>query len=283
LGHLKAFICSIFKGELSKVDSEQSRQFTHNSSLSTVHSFAFTLAETLIVMGIIGVVAALTIPNLNNATDDTYEVAKFKKYYAELAQAHEEMIVNYGPIEEWISGGDERYFNRITEFLKVTKKCDSDDSHKVECVSKDTKRWLDGSTLSRTNKKSAILASGASFGINLNKDCTTKTYNDRPKDIKDNCGILYLDIDGPKKGKNTYGIDLFSLRVTMKGLLPSYTTSKYLEYSMYECINQGAACGRWIMDFGNMDYKYVNRSNSKCKNNKSKVLGYGAGKVQSCK
>ena len=28
---------------------------------------AFTLAETLIVMGIIGVVAALTIPNLNDA------------------------------------------------------------------------------------------------------------------------------------------------------------------------------------------------------------------------
>ncbi|MBQ3311593.1 type II secretion system protein, partial [bacterium] len=74
LGHLKAFICSIFKGELSKVDSEQSRQFTHNSSLSTVHSFAFTLAETLIVMGIIGVVAALTIPNMNKNTNNAENV-----------------------------------------------------------------------------------------------------------------------------------------------------------------------------------------------------------------
>ncbi|MBQ3311081.1 type II secretion system protein [bacterium] len=42
-----------------------SRQFTHNAILSTIHSLAFTLAETLIVMGIIGVVAALTIPNMN--------------------------------------------------------------------------------------------------------------------------------------------------------------------------------------------------------------------------
>lgn len=41
---------------------------------------AFTLAETLIVMGIIGVVAALTIPNLNSSTADKEKVAKVKKY-----------------------------------------------------------------------------------------------------------------------------------------------------------------------------------------------------------
>ena len=42
---------------------------------------AFTLAETLIVMGIIGVVSALTIPNLNSATADKEKVAKVKKIY----------------------------------------------------------------------------------------------------------------------------------------------------------------------------------------------------------
>ena len=43
-------------------------------------ALAFTLAETLIVMGIIGVVAALTIPNLNSSTADKEKVAKVKKY-----------------------------------------------------------------------------------------------------------------------------------------------------------------------------------------------------------
>ena len=57
-----------------------SRQFTHNSSLSTVHSLAFTLAETLIVMGIIGVVAALTIPNMNKNTNNTENVVKLNSY-----------------------------------------------------------------------------------------------------------------------------------------------------------------------------------------------------------
>ena len=33
-------------------------------------TLAFTLAETLIVMGVIGVVAALTLPNLNSSTNN---------------------------------------------------------------------------------------------------------------------------------------------------------------------------------------------------------------------
>lgn len=45
---------------------------------------AFTLAETLIVMGIIGVVAALTIPNLNSSTADKEKVAKVKKRYTKI-------------------------------------------------------------------------------------------------------------------------------------------------------------------------------------------------------
>ena len=40
---------------------------------------AFTLAETLIVMGVIGVVAALTLPNLNQSTGNKEKVAKVKK------------------------------------------------------------------------------------------------------------------------------------------------------------------------------------------------------------
>ena len=44
-----------------------------------VETIAFTLAETLVVMGIIGVVAALTIPNLNQSTGDREKVARLKK------------------------------------------------------------------------------------------------------------------------------------------------------------------------------------------------------------
>ena len=49
---------------------------------------AFTLAETLIVMGIIGIVSALTLPNLNSSTGEKEKVAKVKKIYRDLTDAY---------------------------------------------------------------------------------------------------------------------------------------------------------------------------------------------------
>lgn len=68
--------------------------------LSIKRFFAFTLAETLIVMGIIGVVAALTIPNLNSSTADKEKVAKLKKVYSNLEDAVGRAEAVYGPMSD---------------------------------------------------------------------------------------------------------------------------------------------------------------------------------------
>ena len=70
-------------------------------------AFAFTLAETLIVMGIIGVVAALTIPNLNSSTADKEKVAKLQKIYSNLNDAVGRATAVYGPMEGWWTGTNE--------------------------------------------------------------------------------------------------------------------------------------------------------------------------------
>lgn len=67
---------------------------------------AFTLAETLIVMGIIGVVAALTIPNLNSSTADKEKVAKLQKVYSNLEDAIGRVEATYGPISELYNSGN---------------------------------------------------------------------------------------------------------------------------------------------------------------------------------
>ncbi len=64
-------------------------------------ALAFTLAEILIVMGIIGVVSALTIPNLNSSTADKEKVAKVKKIYQNLEEAQERAVATYGPMKTW--------------------------------------------------------------------------------------------------------------------------------------------------------------------------------------
>ena len=48
---------------------------------------AFTMAEVLLVLGIIGIVAAITLPNLKDSTDSQVNVSKAKKVYADLTTA----------------------------------------------------------------------------------------------------------------------------------------------------------------------------------------------------
>ena len=62
---------------------------------------AFTLAETLIVMGIIGIVSALTLLNLNSSIGEKEKVTKVKKIYQNLNDAYGRAQAVYGPIDEW--------------------------------------------------------------------------------------------------------------------------------------------------------------------------------------
>src|SRR5574344_654228 len=50
---------------------------------------AFTLAEVLITLGIIGVIAALTIPTLIQKIDDKIYISMWKKKYSEIAIIYE--------------------------------------------------------------------------------------------------------------------------------------------------------------------------------------------------
>ena len=57
---------------------------------------AFTLAEVLITLGIIGVVAAMTLPSLVNKYREQEIITRVKKTYTSIAQALELVQANYG-------------------------------------------------------------------------------------------------------------------------------------------------------------------------------------------
>ena len=65
---------------------------------------AFTLAEVLIVIGIIGTVSALTVPNLLNASGDSEKITKLKITYSTLDEAFQRAISKYGNINTWCIG-----------------------------------------------------------------------------------------------------------------------------------------------------------------------------------
>ncbi len=255
---IKRFFESIQKKccELSLVNSESTnnKQINYNkvdSPLTThkslVKAIAFTLAETLVVMGIIGVVAALTIPNLNQSTGDREKVAKLKKVYSNLEDAFGRATAVYGPFEEWfLKDSDEktrstRLADRMTEFMKISKNCGYDGAG---CFSSSYK-YLNGDVDVSPNAFDKNLKFLLSDGTALN------FYAEATK------GTIYVDIDG-LKGSNIRGKDYFLFNVYNTGVMPNGRNISNAKLKK-DCFTSGRHCEAWIIDVGNMDYLKANK------------------------
>jgi prepilin-type N-terminal cleavage/methylation domain-containing protein len=85
---------------------------------------AFTLAEVLITLGIIGIVAAITMPNLIAQYEKKATVEKLKTAYSILAQAVQRSEMDNGSMGEWDFDLDRLTFfdTYIAPYLKGVKK-----------------------------------------------------------------------------------------------------------------------------------------------------------------
>ena len=101
--------------------------------------FAFTLAEVLITLGVIGVVAAMTLPILVQTYRNHVVETRLKKFYSIINQAIQRAEVDYGDRKDWYedlqgatldkngnrvdgSSASERWFKKYFEpYLSVVK------------------------------------------------------------------------------------------------------------------------------------------------------------------
>ena len=230
------------------------------STIQRVKAYAFTLAETLIVIGIIGVVAALTLPNLNHATGDKEKVTKVKKIYASLTDAIDRAQAVYGDFDTWFNDlstgaeANERFAKRVTEFMKVSKDCGLSEG----CFSSSPSLFLDGVEINdnmlesfQTDKIYMVMLSD---GVSLAFDARYGSGR----------AVIRVDIDGPNKGKNQDGVDKFNFSIyreiyndigiyQINQLLPSspplYWTGSLDKGDGYTQ-NETA----WVIENGNLDY-----------------------------
>lgn len=153
---------------------------------------AFSLAEVLITLGIIGVIAAITLPTLlNNIQENQYKIA-YKKAYSAIVQAflkasQEGDIVPllYG----WSSSGSEANFDAIKKQFIVSKDCDA--AHSADCWNASGEIWR----YENLATKSFIDNSGMAWKLRAN----------------DSNGVvpaIFVDTNGSKK-PNQYGKDRF--------------------------------------------------------------------------
>lgn len=181
----------------------------------------FTLAEVLITLAIIGIVAAMTIPTLVANFQKTQYVVGLKKAYAEFNQALLLMTNDYNcPGDLACTGLLENTGHLLTlmpdaivKYFKVTKNCGLNADQ--GCMSNHVDFYYDG-TANNSNYDmdamgwySFMTADGLSFsiqmidngGINLSKGVTN--------DMRKVHGQIVIDVNGPNKGPNFIGRDIF--------------------------------------------------------------------------
>ena len=94
---------------------------THITASAKPRKIAFTLAEVLITLGIIGVVAAMTLPTLIANYEKKATTTKVKKAYSELLNAIRMSEAHHGEMKEWTypeNTSIENTRNFVNEYIK---------------------------------------------------------------------------------------------------------------------------------------------------------------------
>ena len=93
---------------------------------------AFTLSEVLIVLAIIGVVAALTMPMLMNNYQKTQQIVALKKVYSQISDAVDRVMIDENAEKftevSLLNGDDADPKAFFKKYFRVSKFCAPDDS-----------------------------------------------------------------------------------------------------------------------------------------------------------
>lgn len=217
----------------------------------------FTLSEVLLVLAVIGVVAALTIPTLTQKMGTEQQTAKFKKEYSALSQVYTQIISEgNGSVlgRSFVGTSNANAFNAFADRLNVIKRCGTSNgcwySIPIKFLNGSGNLYADAES-SLATSGNGILSDGAIISISdYSNDCTTNA-GVGPLQLA-TCGYILIDTNG-FSGPNTYGRDVFGLYITQTGLFPegSYGTS-------FSCTtattDTGAGCAQRILSEGKMNY-----------------------------
>ena len=248
---------------------------------------AFTLAEVLITLGIIGIVAAMTMPVLIGRYREKVTVTQLKKVNSVLNQAFIMATEKYGPIENWDLGttgladpdGANTLMVRFAEFLNKTKTCKSG---QTGCLPDVKYKYLNGSDYTNIDIDRNIsrikLTDGTIISLYIyNNTCSGNWGSTKP--LQNICGVVLADINGNKL-PNQYGVDFFSFLITKYGIVPQGTQMQMYGFTFDRACKDksigliadlganGNGCAAWVIYNENMDYLHCNdlswQSKTKC-------------------
>lgn len=189
----------------------------------------FTLAEVLITLGIISIVAALTIPALIGNYQKQETITSLKKAYSIINQAKTLSTIDNGEFEYWDNTlPPEQYLNKYwTPYFKGAIIC----FEHTQCGYKESKPW-ESPNWSYTQfaypdfRVPFITEDGILYSISLNDTQDT--------DIGKK--LILIDTNGPKR-PNKSGNDFFFLIRTDEGKIMPYGYDKSPDEIDANCIS----------------------------------------------
>lgn len=199
-----------------------------NKNKTYITNKGFTLAEVLITLGIIGVVAAMTIPVLTAKYRQSVCISQLKKMYSVMSQAMLFTVqkegdysslfnivdVNSQSIQNW-------YTQNLKPYIKITNEC----FDKAGCWADSGTKLMNGGTPNWDRGNIGIGQNIVIFdtvdGYSVSIDACADSGRFWGVNISSTqYVVLYVDVNG-KKGPNVIGKDTFVFVFSDRGFVPA--------------------------------------------------------------
>ncbi len=227
---------------------------------------AFTLAEVLITLGIIGVVAAMTLPSLIQNYHEKQRVTQLKKAYSVMQNAFLMAQEEYGDVTDWgltitntgekdddgndilDNSGTENVMNILMKYVEKSKIPQNSYIGYVESIDGRQAFWPWDVSADKYFylKDGTMVTMGWISSLDCNGDYQGK---------KIACSDFWIAF--PKKSKMKIGVDVFNFIFTKEGFKPNSTTSG-AKCNAFEAVGSadtnGRGCTAHALYNGNMDY-----------------------------
>ena len=222
---------------------------------------AFTLAEVLITLVIVGIVSVMVISPIISDVKDKQDVIKLKKTYSAIDYAIKSASSEYGSVKFWEN--DDNVHDYISKRLSVVRK-----NFSFNTIPEYFPHYNLNGNRNEAHialyQKAMILNDGVFVGTSINPTSWSRCSSNN----NEACFGFFVDINGAKR-PNRYGYDMFIFDVMPDGQIKN---SRYLK-GTNRCnpltdtttsgVPNGTTCGYWVIRKGNMDYKKCIKGDSK--------------------
>ena len=222
---------------------------------------AFTLADTLLTLALIAVVALMTVPSLLQGMQERALVAATIKANSTFTNAYTRAVQENGTPDLWytIKMTPSIMIQTIAPYLNVTKYCGTSPGCFPEGV---TYKYINGTSdsaydLYNSPDAKAQLADGSIIAAWSYDNCNGHKGN--TQQLQSICGAYFVDVNGFKP-PNTIGKDMFEFYLTKYGIIPAGTEPDTGDNFVNKCLPKtatGWGCAAWVIYNGNLDYLYA--------------------------